>query len=304
MRRHAPHVSHEREIDQTVRCLPWRLSRARLHAGRPRAGHSGGQPRAATTSRVATTTARRRRLFRISSSIWHARAPVRDELFEELVTDGRRAGKARQIRLSTSAETSPCRSAVPRRAHPPRTAGRAPAARVFRSWCGRSLRALPARAGAGRQYVDVSGGGIREIACFRRHARDIPGAETSSLRRDDRDARRGSASPRSFSRGLPLVARTTSRSTRSLLGGRSRVSHYYDEHPCHRAPAVAIIITDAPGVPIALCGELQGARRHAATTPARLPARSAWPGADPGARKELIRGVRLGERRVTPAAAH
>ena len=82
------------------------------------------------------------------------------------------------------------------------------------------------------------------------------------------------------------------------------MSHYYDDTHAAVLRLLAIAITDAPGVPIALCGELAG---RAETMPQllRLGFRSLSmaPGLIPGA-KELIRGVRLGERQAKPAGAH
>src|SRR5437867_5441897 len=81
------------------------------------------------------------------------------------------------------------------------------------------------------------------------------------------------------------------------------VSHYYDDTHAAVLRLLAIVITDAPGVPIALCGELAG---RAETMPQllRLGFRSLSmaPGLIPAA-KELIRGVRLGERRAKPVVA-
>src|SRR5204863_8871733 len=92
----------------------------------------------------------------------------------------------------------------------------------------------------------------------------------------------------------------------TLAAGRDdpAVSQYYDDTHAAVLRLLAIAITDAPGVPIALCGELAG---RAETMPQllRLGFRSLSmaPGLIPGA-KELIRGVRLGERRTKPAVAH
>jgi len=92
----------------------------------------------------------------------------------------------------------------------------------------------------------------------------------------------------------------------TLAAGRDdpAVSHYYDDTHAAVLRLLAIAITDAPGVPIALCGELAG-REETMPQLLRLGFRSLSmaPGLIPGA-KELIRGVRLGERRTKPAVAH
>ena len=92
----------------------------------------------------------------------------------------------------------------------------------------------------------------------------------------------------------------------TLAAGRDdpAVSHYYDDTHAAVLRLLAITITDAPGVPIALCGELAG-REETMAELLRLGFRSLSmaPGLIPGA-KELIRGVRLGERRAKPAVAH
>jgi len=92
----------------------------------------------------------------------------------------------------------------------------------------------------------------------------------------------------------------------TLAAGRDdpAVSHYYDDTHAAVLRLLAIAITDAPGVPIALCGELAG-REETMPELLRLGFRSLSmaPGLIPGA-KELIRGVRLGERRAKPAVAH
>jgi phosphoenolpyruvate-protein kinase (PTS system EI component) len=92
----------------------------------------------------------------------------------------------------------------------------------------------------------------------------------------------------------------------TLAAGRDdpAVSHYYDDTHATVLRLLAIAINDAPGVPIALCGELAG-REETMPQLLRLGFRSLSmaPGLIPGA-KELIRGVRLGERRAKPAVAH
>src|SRR5437667_9570809 len=96
----------------------------------------------------------------------------------------------------------------------------------------------------------------------------------------------------------------------TLAAGRDdpAVSHYYDDTHAAVLRLLAIAITDAPGVPIALCGELAG-REETMLQLLRLGFRSLSmaPGLIPGA-KELIRGVRLSERQakpaVTPDAGH
>src|SRR5438067_2111375 len=83
----------------------------------------------------------------------------------------------------------------------------------------------------------------------------------------------------------------------TLAAGRDdpAVSHYYDDTHAAVLRLLAIAITDAPGVPIALCGELAG-REETMPQLLRLGFRSLSmaPGLIPGA-KELIRGLRLGE---------
>jgi len=92
----------------------------------------------------------------------------------------------------------------------------------------------------------------------------------------------------------------------TLAAGRDdpAVSHYYDDTHAAVLRLLAIAIADAPGVPIALCGELAG---REATMPQilRLGFRSLSmaPGLIPGA-KELIRGLRLGEGEAKPAVAY
>ena len=92
----------------------------------------------------------------------------------------------------------------------------------------------------------------------------------------------------------------------TLAAGRDdpAVSHYYDDTHAAVLRLLAIAITDAPGVPIALCGELAG-REETMPQLLRLGFRSLSmaPGLIPGA-KELIRGVRLSERQAEPAVAH
>jgi phosphoenolpyruvate-protein phosphotransferase len=92
----------------------------------------------------------------------------------------------------------------------------------------------------------------------------------------------------------------------TLAAGRDdpAVSHYYDDTHAAVLRLLAIAITDAPGVPIALCGELAG-REETMPELLRLGFRSLSmaPGLIPGA-KELIRGVRLGDRRAKPPVAH
>ncbi len=91
----------------------------------------------------------------------------------------------------------------------------------------------------------------------------------------------------------------------TLAAGRDdpAVSHYYDDTHATVLRLLAIAITDAPGVPIALCGELAG-REETMPQLLRLGFRSLSmaPGLIPGA-KDLIRSVRLGERRAKPAVA-
>src|SRR5947199_332612 len=91
----------------------------------------------------------------------------------------------------------------------------------------------------------------------------------------------------------------------TLAAGRDdpAVSHYYDDTHAAVLRLLAIAITDASGVPIALCGELAG-REETMPELLRLGFRSLSmaPGLIPGA-KELIPGVRLGERRAKPAVA-
>jgi phosphoenolpyruvate-protein phosphotransferase len=92
----------------------------------------------------------------------------------------------------------------------------------------------------------------------------------------------------------------------TLAAGRDdpAVSQYYDDTHAAVLRLLAIAIADAPGVPIALCGELAG-REEMIPQLLRIGYRSLSmaPGLIPGA-KELIRGVHLGERRVEPALAH
>jgi len=92
----------------------------------------------------------------------------------------------------------------------------------------------------------------------------------------------------------------------TLAAGRDdpAVSHYYDDTHAAVLRLLAIAITDAPGVPIALCGELAG-REETMPQLLRLGFRSLSmaPGLIPGA-KELIRGVRLGDRQAKPAVVH
>src|SRR5712664_1300273 len=91
----------------------------------------------------------------------------------------------------------------------------------------------------------------------------------------------------------------------TLAAGRDdpAVSHYYDDTHATVMRLLAIAIADAPGVPIALCGELAG-REETMPQLLRLGFRSLSmaPGLIPGA-KDLIRSVRLGERRAKPAVA-
>src|SRR5213080_2602810 len=83
----------------------------------------------------------------------------------------------------------------------------------------------------------------------------------------------------------------------TLAAGRDdpAVSHYYDDTHAAVLRLLAIAISDAPDVPIALCGELAGREE---TMPQLLQlgfrSLSMAPGLIPGA-KELIRGLRLGE---------
>jgi phosphoenolpyruvate-protein phosphotransferase len=83
----------------------------------------------------------------------------------------------------------------------------------------------------------------------------------------------------------------------TLAAGRDdpAVSRYYDDTHAAVMRLLAIVMADAPGVPIALCGELAG-REETMPQLLRLGFRSLSmaPGSIPGA-KELIRGVRLGE---------
>jgi len=89
----------------------------------------------------------------------------------------------------------------------------------------------------------------------------------------------------------------------TLAAGRDdpTVSHYYDDTHAAVLRLLGIIIADAPGVPITLCGELAG-REETMPLLLRLGFRSLSmaPGLIPGA-KELIRGFRLGEPRAKPA---
>src|SRR5437899_543040 len=82
------------------------------------------------------------------------------------------------------------------------------------------------------------------------------------------------------------------------------VSQYYDDTHAAVLRLLAIAIAAAPGEPIALCGELAG-REETMPQLLRLGFRSLSmaPALIPGA-KELIRSVRLGERRAKPAVAH
>ena len=81
----------------------------------------------------------------------------------------------------------------------------------------------------------------------------------------------------------------------TLAAGRDdpAVSHYYDDTHAAVLRLLAIIITDAPGIPIALCGELAG-REQTMPQLLRLGFRSLSmaPGLIPSA-KEQIRSVRL-----------
>jgi phosphoenolpyruvate-protein kinase (PTS system EI component) len=92
----------------------------------------------------------------------------------------------------------------------------------------------------------------------------------------------------------------------TLAAGRDdpAVSHYYDDTHAAVLRLLAIAITDAPGVPIALCGELAG-REETMPQLLRLGFRSLSmaPGLIPAA-KELIRGLRLGEGEAKPAVAY
>ena len=92
----------------------------------------------------------------------------------------------------------------------------------------------------------------------------------------------------------------------TLAAGRDdpTVSRYYDDTHAAVLRLLAIAINDAAGVPIALCGELAG-REETMPQLLRLGFRSLSmaPGLIPAA-KELIRGVRLGERRAKPVVAH
>jgi len=81
------------------------------------------------------------------------------------------------------------------------------------------------------------------------------------------------------------------------------VSHYTTTPIATVLRLLAIIITDAPGVRSRCAARWQGARRRCRQYSGSLPLLSMARG-DPRARKELIAAVRLGERRVTPAAAH
>jgi len=92
----------------------------------------------------------------------------------------------------------------------------------------------------------------------------------------------------------------------TLAAGRDdpAVSQYYDDTHATVLRLLAIAIADAPGVPITLCGELAG-REETMPQLLRLGFRSLSmaPGLIPGA-KELIRGVRLGDRQAKPAVVH
>jgi len=88
----------------------------------------------------------------------------------------------------------------------------------------------------------------------------------------------------------------------TLAAGRDdpAVSHYYDDTHAAVLRLLGIIITDAPGVPITVCGELAG-REETMPQLLRLGFRSLSiaPGLIPGA-KELIRGIRLGDPQRSP----
>ena len=79
------------------------------------------------------------------------------------------------------------------------------------------------------------------------------------------------------------------------------MSHYYDDTHAAVLRLLGITITDAPGLPITVCGELAG-REEVMPQLLRLGFRSLSraPGLIPGA-KELIRGIRLGEPPAKPA---
>src|SRR5947199_2165989 len=83
----------------------------------------------------------------------------------------------------------------------------------------------------------------------------------------------------------------------TLAAGRDdpAVSHYYDDTHAAVMRLLGIVISDAPGMPIAVCGELAG-REERMPELLRLGFRSLSmaTGLIPGA-KELIRGLRLGE---------
>src|SRR3989454_1965576 len=273
--------------------LPWRLSRARLHA-RPRAGHRGGQPRRARRRRAGDRQRRRRRRpLPDRAALSGARAAaVRGRVVRGAAcTDGAAAGEARDDpaprRRRRQARAVP---AVPRRAQPlARTARRAPPARVSAAGADSACRTLPARAGAGRPHPgsdgDAGGGHPRDARAVRRHARDVPGRETSSLRRDDRDARRRARRccdrpPR----GLPLGRHERPRAVHARCGaGRSRREPLLRRHPCRR-PAAAGDRHHRRGGRTNRALRRAGRARgdDAAASPPRLPLAQHGPGVDPG----------------------
>src|SRR5439155_22069897 len=180
--------------------------------------------------------------------------------------------------------------AAPRRAEPfARTARRAPPARVSAAGADSACRTLPARAGAGRPHPgsdgDAGGGHPRDAHAVRRHARDVPGRETSSLRRDDRDARRRARRRHDRPpRGLPLRWHERPRAVHARCGaGRSRREPLLRRHPCRR-PAAAGDRHERrarrAGRAVWRAGRARG--DHAGTSPARLPFAQHGPGVDPG----------------------
>src|SRR2546426_49440 len=273
--------------------LPWRLSRARLHA-RPRAGHRRGQPRRARRRRAGDRQRRRRRRplpDRAALSGARAAAVGGRVVRGAAGTHGAAAGEARHApaprRRRRQARAVP---AAPRRAQPlARTARRAPAARVSAAGADSACRALPTRAGAGRPHPgsdgDAGGGHPRDARAVRRHARDVPGRETSSLRRDDRDARRRARRRHDRPpRGLPLRWHERPRAVHARCGaGRSRREPLLRRHPCRRPAAAGDRHhrrARRADRAVWRAGRARG--DHAGTSPARLPFAQHGPGVDPG----------------------
>src|SRR5438552_6391653 len=273
--------------------LPWRLSRARLHA-RPRAGHRGGQPRRARRRRAGDRQRRRRRRpLPDRAALSGARAAaVRGRVVRGAAcTDGAAAGEARHApaprRRRRQARAVP---AAPRRAQPlARTARRAPAARVSAAGADSACRPLPAGAGAGRPHPgadgDAGGGHPRDARAVRRHARDVPGRDTSCLRRDDRDARRRARRRHDRPpRGLPFRRHERPRAVHPRCGaGRSRREPLLRRHPCRRPAAAGDRHHRRGGRTDRAVWRAGRARGDdAATSPPRLPFAQHGPGVDPG----------------------